>query len=1099
MTFHAAGSFSMLLTFLLAGVVLCLLAAAGDWTLRRRSAAMRSWLWQVVAISILATSVITLLPVGYPVTIAYRSANVDRAGGPAALAQDKDPPPLTRRLGGHATTTDQSLVSQADTAASGAATGESPTRIAKNSLPGNATQHSDTTALPLELGWIKSAAVWAWLVVFLVICVRLIHALVAAGRLVRRASANHSLALDATLRQRCRQAGIAFSSPPTVMLSADVVTPAVIGIVRPTIMLPTGATRWSPQRVKMVLEHECSHIVRRDTLWHTIFRLACGAAWPNPLIWWAMYRYVTEREQACDDMVLRRGYSPVDYGQTLVEIAKGISRKLPSLAPSVSMARPPIQARLRSILHRDTDRTPSTPWQRALLTSCWLTLAVVLGGLRPFPGERVHGQENTIAEGRESRTLERDDQDSPSGVRFLIRDQDGSPVQGAKIDVFQWTGGYKPTGASRQTDASGRAEFAALPPGERLYARVMAEGHVTAMPGLQLNQPSERDMTLVLSRPAKARLDVVDPGGKPIEGAEIQFLQYIDHNGSQMYIDAKLAPSQAIQLEKSDRAGRLPLPPLPPGVQLSASVIHPLWASARTEVEVVDGLTSTVTLHPGVLVEVDLQVAGSANTVLDQVHVDVLLYPHRGSARDSGSVRHRFGVSDGKLRFTAGKENYSELRVSMEDYFVGPSMVNFPDAPRKELDLRAATSSKITLTAFPKVAVRGRVIDYHGQAMRDVYVAGILEADDSAGNLASPTGESAKAAWMKLVNSSTAAGSTSTDQDGYYQIELSPGRAMVEVIHQGYYSMPDTTPVVVDSTGSVVIPDITLVPVPVLKGIVRTENDQSAGDVIVRMRSRGRGDADPIVLTDAAGAFELKMSRIPYAADGDGLETTVHVVAMDPKRNVGGSVEVDLTDPAQTSGIQIKLASQAPEWFFNPFGDNASEPGQSESQQQFLAWMRKNLADGMPGEPVPPMSQGTWLNTDAQSLADFRGRFVLLDFWFIGCGPCHRDMPQIKVAHDAFPKDQFAVVSVHNNSASADRVKAFVEKNDMEYAVVVDDHAGSILKQYRLLGVSGFPSYILLDPDGNIAHNDRVSLGRSLRLEKLEIIHQALQSWNWDE
>ena len=71
------------------------------------------------------------------------------------------------------------------------------------------------------------------------------------------------------------------------------------------------------------------------------------------------------------------------------------------------------------------------------------------------------------------------------------------------------------------------------------------------------------------------------------------------------------------------------------------------------------------------------------------------------------------------------------------------------------------------------------------------------------------------------------------------------------------------------------------------------------------------------------------------------------------------------------------------------------------------------------------LTEGTWLNTDAKSLADLRGQYILLDFWFIGCGPCHADLPIVKLAHEHFSKHGFSVVSVHTKDQSPTEVKKF--------------------------------------------------------------------------
>src|SRR5437868_6663211 len=100
-------------------------------------------------------------------------------------------------------------------------------------------------------------------------------------------------------------------------------------------------------------------------------------------------------------------------------------------------------------------------------------------------------------------------------------------------------------------------------------------------------------------------------------------------------------------------------------------------------------------------------------------------------------------------------------------------------------------------------------------------------------------------------------------------------------------------------------------------------------------------------------------------------------------------------------------------------------------------------------------------------LADFRGKFVLLDFWFTACGPYHDDFPTVKLISEFF-KDDVVVIGVHNNSASPAAVRAHVGRIGLPFPIVVDHSDGRVVTQYQARGmVDGFPSYVLIDPDGN--------------------------------
>ena len=79
----------------------------------------------------------------------------------------------------------------------------------------------------------------------------------------------------------------------------------VWGICRPRILLPTDAEQWGAQRQRAVITHEMSHICRRDALTQCLLQLTEMIYWFHPLVWLAAQRIRSEREQACDDLVVR--------------------------------------------------------------------------------------------------------------------------------------------------------------------------------------------------------------------------------------------------------------------------------------------------------------------------------------------------------------------------------------------------------------------------------------------------------------------------------------------------------------------------------------------------------------------------------------------------------------------------------------------------------------------------------------------------------------------------------------------------------------------------------------------------------------------------
>jgi peroxiredoxin len=102
----------------------------------------------------------------------------------------------------------------------------------------------------------------------------------------------------------------------------------------------------------------------------------------------------------------------------------------------------------------------------------------------------------------------------------------------------------------------------------------------------------------------------------------------------------------------------------------------------------------------------------------------------------------------------------------------------------------------------------------------------------------------------------------------------------------------------------------------------------------------------------------------------------------------------------------------------------------------------------------------------AVSLADFKGRVVLLDFWATWCPPCRESIPVLQKMHEEYSARGVTVLGVSVDQ-DASVVPPFVKRKSMSYSVLLDD-AGEASDLYR---VSGIPSLFLLNKDGVIVKN----------------------------
>ena len=157
--------------------------------------------------------------------------------------------------------------------------------------------------------------------------------------------------------------------------SAEVGSPLVWGVHRPTILLPEHADDWSDERRRAVLAHELGHVARRDGVVNAMACVAVALYWFHPLTWVALHRLRIESERACDDLVIARGTSGADYAAHLLEIARGARVLRLAGLSAIGMARPThLEGRLLAVL--DDQRVRSEP---RLRTRVLLALAVMIG------------------------------------------------------------------------------------------------------------------------------------------------------------------------------------------------------------------------------------------------------------------------------------------------------------------------------------------------------------------------------------------------------------------------------------------------------------------------------------------------------------------------------------------------------------------------------------------------------------------------------------------------------------------------------------------------------------------------------------------------
>jgi peroxiredoxin len=108
---------------------------------------------------------------------------------------------------------------------------------------------------------------------------------------------------------------------------------------------------------------------------------------------------------------------------------------------------------------------------------------------------------------------------------------------------------------------------------------------------------------------------------------------------------------------------------------------------------------------------------------------------------------------------------------------------------------------------------------------------------------------------------------------------------------------------------------------------------------------------------------------------------------------------------------------------------------------------------------------GKDLEGKALNLRAYRGRIVVLSFWFTGCGPCMGLIPQEQALIATYKDRQFALLSICTD-ANADMGRATAEKHGINWPCWFDGSDGPIANNYNVLS---WPTIYVLDDEGRIA------------------------------
>jgi thiol-disulfide isomerase/thioredoxin len=128
---------------------------------------------------------------------------------------------------------------------------------------------------------------------------------------------------------------------------------------------------------------------------------------------------------------------------------------------------------------------------------------------------------------------------------------------------------------------------------------------------------------------------------------------------------------------------------------------------------------------------------------------------------------------------------------------------------------------------------------------------------------------------------------------------------------------------------------------------------------------------------------------------------------------------------------------------------------------------------------LPGEVSGRTLTGEKVSLADFRGKVVVVNVWGSWCGPCRAEAPMLAQASRDLAGKGVVFLGIDSRDPSKDAAKAFVRRFDIPYASLYDQQGGTLLAFRGTLTPNSVPSTVVVDPQGRVAGSVLGNLSRT--------------------
>lgn len=163
-------------------------------------------------------------------------------------------------------------------------------------------------------------------------------------------------------------------------------------------------------------------------------------------------------------------------------------------------------------------------------------------------------------------------------------------------------------------------------------------------------------------------------------------------------------------------------------------------------------------------------------------------------------------------------------------------------------------------------------------------------------------------------------------------------------------------------------------------------------------------------------------------------------------------------DGQELADAYAALTPEAKESILLPLLDRQIERNRQQMENEKR---RSTMTSGNVAAPAFTLKD---INGKDVSLSQFRGKWVILDFWGSWCGWCIKGMPKLKEAYKEYA-GKVEIIGIDCNEPE-EAWRAAVAKYELPWVNVYNPGSSSLLSDYL---VEGFPTKVIVNPEGNIA------------------------------